>query len=138
MKNQKALTAEEILAVEDTVIEAHPVPQWQDRVVYVRSISAAERGQVEADAAKFRETKGKNSTFAEEFTVQMAWRGMCDQQGKRLFDTREQLVALKKKNAAAIAGIAEHIQRLSGFSKEDLQELEKNSLEAQPADSLSA
>lgn len=124
--------------MQDSIVEAHPVAQWQGRVVYVKSITAAERGQIEAEAAKYRETKGKNSSFAEEFTVLMAWRGMCDEHGARLFTSREQLTELKKKNAAAIAGIAEHVQKLSGFSKEDIETLEKNSPDAQLDGSLSA
>lgn len=134
----KALTAQDILSLQDAVIEPHPVPQWKKQVVYVKSITAQERGQIEADAAKYKETKGKNSSFAEEFTIQMAWLGMCDEHGARLFTTREELNALKQRNAAAIAGIAEHVQRLSGFSKDDIDLLEKNSPDAQGEGSPSA
>ncbi len=130
------LNAQQILSVDDAIIEVHQVPQWGG-AVYVKSITAAQRGQIEAEAAHYKESKGKNSSFAEEFTVHMAFLGMCDEAGNRLFTTKEQLAELKKRNAAAIAGVAAHVQRLSGFSKEDIEALEKNSNDAQEDDSLS-
>ena len=131
------LTAEQILAVEDVIVEPHPVPQWKG-LVYVRSISAKERGEIEASAALFKEKKGKDDSFARDYTVRCAWLGLCDKTGKRLFDKPIDVAKLKEKNAAAIAAIAEHVQRLSGFTQEDLEKLEKNSAEAQPEDSPSA
>ena len=131
-----ALGAEEIDALDDLVIESHPVPQWGENCgVYVRSLSAGERGKIEADAAAFKESKGSDRSFAQTFTVKMAWMGICDAQGKRLYGKPGDVERLQKKNAAAIAGIAEHVQRLSGFSKEDLEALEKNSVKAQRSDS---
>jgi hypothetical protein len=132
----RELSAQEILDVEDVIIEPHPVPQWKGKV-YVRSVSAKERGEIEAEALLFKEGKTRNAAFARDFTVRFAWLALCDSSGRRLFDKIEQVAKLKEKNAAAIASIAEHAQRLSGFSKEDLEELEKNFEEAQPDDSLS-
>lgn len=129
MKNE--LSAQEILDMDDLVIEAHPVKEWGGRVVYVRSVSAQERGEIEAGAAQYKEAKGKNDSFARDFTVKFAWLTMCDSMGKRLFDKVEDVAKLKQKNAAAIASIAEHGQRLSGFSKEDMEQLEKKSETAQ-------
>ena len=136
--NITGLTAEEILAMEDLVIEPHTVTEWNNRVVYVKSLSAAERGEIEAQAARFKELKGRDDSYAKTFTVRMAWMGMCDPSGKRLFDKPEQVAQLQKKNAAAISGIAEHTQKLSGFSPKDMEELEKNSEQAQPDSSASA
>lgn len=133
----KALTAAEIDQLEDLVIEKHPVPEWGEGVgVYVRSISAAERGQVDADAAMFRESGGKNISFAKTFTVKMAWLGICDERGERLYKTAGDLERLQKRNAAAIAGIAVHIQRLSGYTKEDIETLEKNLDDPRLSDSV--
>ena len=119
------LTAQEVLDMDDVVIEPHPVKEWKNRVVYVRSVSAQERGDIEASAAVYKESKGKDQTFARDFTVRFAWLTMCDSTGKRLFDNIEYVAKLKQKNAAAIASIAEHGQRLSGFSKDDMEQLEK-------------
>lgn len=130
------LTADEIDEIDDIVIEPHPVPEWgENRGVYVRSVSAEERGKIEADAAMFKESKGRNPTFAQNFTVKMAWLGMCDSHGNRLYGKTSDVARLQKKNAAVIARIAEHVQRLSGFSKEDVETLEKNLNGAQLSDS---
>jgi hypothetical protein len=131
------LSANEILDIIDVVIEPHPVLQWKG-MVYVRSVSAQERGEIEAGAAMFKEHKGKDATFARDFTVRFAWLAMCDENGTRLFSKIEDVAKLKQKNAAAIASIAEHAQKLSGFSKQDMEELEKNSGKAEPEDSDSA
>jgi len=137
-QQMNGLTREEILAMDDLVIEPHPVPEWKGRVVFVRSLSALERGEIEGSAAQFKESKGRDASFARTFTVTMAWMGMCDASGARLFPKREDVTQLQTKNASAISGIAEHIQRLSGFSPDDLEQMEKNSVTAQPESSPSA
>jgi len=130
----KVLNKQDILQVRDVVTEMLEVPEWGG-TIYVRSISAAERGLIEEGAAKFKESKGKDS-FARTFTTKMASMALCDEQGARLFDDKD-IAQLQQKNAAVISRIAEVAQRLSGFSKQDLEELEKNLPEAQPEDSPS-
>lgn len=130
-----SLTKDAILKAQDVVIERLEVPEWGG-VVYVRSITAAERGQIESAAATFKETKGKGD-FAKTFTLKFAMLGLCDEKGERLFKD-EEIAELAKKNAKVIARIAEAVQRLSGFSKKEIEELEKNSEKAQQEDSPSA
>jgi len=125
------LTKQDILQARDVKIEQVDVPEWNGSV-FVRSITAAERGQIEEAAAKFKESKGKDS-FARTFTVKFASLAICDEDGKRLFEDKD-IALLQQKNAAAIARIAEAAQRLSGFSKQEMEELEKNSNDAQAAD----
>lgn len=130
---KKFLDKQAILQAKDVKIEQVDVPEWGG-TVHVRSISAAERGLIEEAAAKFKESKGKDS-FARTFTVKFASLALCDADGERLFDDKD-MAQLAQKNAAAISRIAETAQRLSGFSKEDMEELEKNSMETQDDDSL--
>lgn len=132
----KVLNKQDILQARDVVKEMLEVPEWGG-AIYVRSISAAERGLIEEGAAKFKESKGKNDTFARTFTVKMVSMAVCDENGQRLFEDKD-IALLQQKNAAVISRIAEVAQRLSGFSKQDLEELEKNLPEAQPEDSPSA
>ena len=129
------LTKQAVLQAQDVVKEQIEVPEWGGSVL-VRSITAAERGQIEAAAARFKENKGKDDSFARNFTVKFAAMSMCDEKGERLFKD-EDLAALAQKNSAVIARIAEAAQRLSGFTSADVEELEKNSGQAQPAGSLS-
>lgn len=130
-----ALTKQDILKVKDSVLERVDVPEWNGEV-FLRSITASERGQIEAAAASFRESKGKDSSFARTFTVKIVALSLCDESGARLFSDDE-VAQLGQKNARVIARLAEQAQRLSGFSKEDLDELEKNSSGAQPEGSPS-
>jgi len=122
-----------ILAASDVVKELVDVPEWGGSV-YVRSITAAERGQIEAAAARFKEGKGKDDSFARLFTLRFAAMAICDENGARLFADAD-IEKLAQKNAAVISRLAEIAQRLSGFGKKDMEELEKNSVEARPEDS---
>lgn len=121
------LTKQSILQAKDMRIERIHVPEWGGEVC-LKSITAAERGQIEAAAARFRESRGKDETFARTFTLKIVSMALCDENGNRLFDDGD-FAELAKKNAAVIAKLAETAQRLSGFGKEDLEELEKNSAE---------
>lgn len=127
------LDKQSILQVKDVQIERVEIPEWGG-VVCVRSITAAERGQIEAAAAKFKESKGKDESFARTFTVKFAALALCDEQGARLFTDERDIANLAAKNASAVSRIAEVAQRLSGFSKTDIEELEKNSGKAVPED----
>lgn len=120
------LTKQAILQAKDLRIERVNVPEWNGEVC-LKSITAAERGQIEAAAARFRESKGKDETFARTFTLKIVSMALCDENGKRLFDSDSDFAELAKKNAAVIARLAEVAQRLSGFAKEDLEVMEKNS-----------
>ena len=132
----KILSKQDIVQAQDIVLEKVEVPEWGG-AVYVRSISAKERGLIEEGAAKYKEQKGKDGSFARTFTVRLAGLAICDELGVPFFKEGE-VELLAQKNAAVVARISEVAQRLSGFSKEDLEELEKNSLEAQPEGSPSA
>lgn len=123
----------EIIAIQDRKLELVEVPEWEASV-YVRSMTAAERGRIEADAAKFKELRGKDPGFAQNFTVRVVGLCVCDEKGERLFNDSE-VEILRTKNAMAISRIAEVAQRLSGFSKIDLEALEKNLGTAQAGDS---
>lgn len=131
----KILGKEDILKAKDLVLERVEMPEWGG-AVYVRSISAKERGQVEAAAARFKESRGRDDSFVKTFTVRLAAMAICDENGERLFSDGE-ISQLAQKNAAAIGRISEIAQRLSGLDKADIEALEKNSEEAQLDDSLS-
>lgn len=129
----KILNKEDILQVRDVKIEQVDVPEWGG-AVFVRSITAAERGQIEAAAATFKEKKGRDDSFARTFTVKFASLAICDENGARLFEDKD-IALLQQKNASAVSRIAAAAQRLSGFTKQDMEEMEKNSSEAQEDDS---
>ncbi len=133
MSKSNVLTADEIFAADDQVIEPVSVPEWGGKV-YVRSISAKERGRIVGEAARFRETKGKNVTFMEEFDANFVLLAACDEQGNPVFSV-DQKARLLGKNAAVVSRIAAKAQKLAGMSKEDIEALEKNSETTQSDDS---
>lgn len=133
----QALTKEQVFSSDDRVFEPVPVDEWkQGGVVFVRSITAAERGKIIAEAARFRESNGKNSIFMQEFDVNFVILAACDEQGNLLFEKSDKAELLKR-NAAVIARIAGRAQKLAGMSKEDLEALEKNFRTTQSEDSHS-
>lgn len=132
----RILNKEDILQARDVKIERVDVPEWGGTVC-VRSLTAAERGLIEEAAANFKEKKGKGGdSFARTFTVKFASLAICDENGTRLFDDQG-IAQLQQKNAAIVSRIANVAQRLSGFTKEEMEELEKNLSEAQGEDSPS-
>ncbi len=138
-KLEYELTAEEFLAASDLVIEKVETHELKPgSFVWVKSLTAAERGNIDADAARFRESKGKDSGFVKDFSIMLAFRCVCNAKGERFFTDIKQVEQLKKKNAAVIARIAEVAAKLSGLSKNDVKDLEKNLPEIQPDDSPSA
>lgn len=139
-KFDQALSADEFLNAPDTVIERVETPELKPgSFVYVRSITAEERGIIESQGALFKEKlqRGKEDPFARDYTVKFAYLCMCNADGTRMFTDIKAVAALKKKNSAVIGRIAARGQKLSGFSKEDIEELEKNSPQTQLEDSLS-
>ncbi len=134
------LTAQDILESDDLVIEKVSADEIKKgSIVFVRSITAAQRGEIEASGARFKQKmdRGKEDPFARDFTVRFAWLCLCDEKGNRLFTDIKDVAKLKEKNAAFISRVAEAGQRLSGFSKTDMDTLEKNSGETQQEDSPS-
>jgi hypothetical protein len=130
----KILTADEFLAGNDLVMEFVPTPEIEKNSgVYVRAMSAGAKGRIEGQAAKFKETKGKGD-FAETFSILVVVECACNEKGEKLF-TRAHVESLKVKNSAVMSRISETGMRLSGFSKADVEALEKNSGTAQHDDS---
>lgn len=122
------ITADEFLNASDVVIEKVPTPEiGAGSFIYARSLRAGDRGRIDAQAAKFKTSNGKNTEDIQDFNVNLVFRGACNVKGERLFTDIKQVAVIKERNAAMVSRIAEVVARLSGLSKEDLEELEKNS-----------
>ncbi len=130
----KILSKQDLVQARDQVLEPVEVPEWGGRV-YMRSISARERGQIEAAAAQFQ--KGKNDSYVRTFSMRLVALSLCDEKGNRLLEENE-FELLAQRNAAVIGRLSKVALRLSGFSKEDMEELEKNSSKAEADASPSA
>lgn len=124
----KAISRQTALNAEDTVLEPVPVDEWEKgAVIYVKSMTAAERGKFLTDAQSFSQSKGKlNPNFLRESDALLVLMTACDETGELLFEKSDK-AALMGKNASVIARIALQAQKLAGLTKDDLEALEKNS-----------
>lgn len=122
------LTRDQILAVDDTLYEEVLVPEWGGKVL-VKSLTGVERDRIEATIVQQngRSTRMDLTNVRAKFT---AWSVVDPETHKRLF-ADEDILALGKKSAAALQRVFDVVQRLSGLSNEDLEEMTKNSSNGQ-------
>lgn len=126
------LDRNQILAANDITIELLPVPEWGGEV-YVKTISAAERGLLEARMVEMgRDGQPKNIKL-ENLTTYIAFLSICDETGKRLFTSQKDIEELGKKSAAALDRVAEKAQHLARISPADLEKLTDDLKNSQPA-----
>lgn len=123
-----ALSREEILSADDLRKELVPVPEWGGEV-WVRALTGTERDTFEATSIV---QKGKDHEVnLRDIRARLCIFAICDAQGKRLFGAHD-IEILGAKSSAALSRVYEVAERLSGFSKKDMEELAKNS-EAGPS-----
>jgi hypothetical protein len=127
------LTRDDILKTNDLPIEAVDVPEWGG-TVYVRTISGRERDDFEESMLT---GKGKNRQVnTRNIRAKLCALCLCDVNGVPLFGN-EDVDALGQKSAAALDRLFTVATRLNGISKEDVEELAKNSPSAPHGDSTS-
>ena len=118
----KALSKEAILQQVDRKIEMVEVPEWGG-VLYVRSLTGAERDQFEASIV---ERNGRDvRTNLRNLRARLVVLAACDEKGEPIF-TPDDAEVLGTKNAAALDRIFSVAQRLSGLRDNDVQELAEN------------
>jgi len=115
----KRLSATDILAQEDRQFEDVFVPEWNG-IVRMRSMTGRERDALEASAiqGRGRDRQANLRNFRARTVAACA----IGDDNKLLFD-RTQVEALGNKNAAAINRLFDVAQKLSGISREDVDEL---------------
>jgi hypothetical protein len=118
---------EEILGAQDIQYEDIPVPEWGNKFVRVKSLNGEERDEVEASMTKMRGNKPELNM--QNMRAKLLVRSCVDGDGKRLFSSDGDVLALTKKSAAALNRLFIVAQRLSGITAEDVEELTKNSEE---------
>ena len=137
MEDVRCPTREEILAAKDLKQEYVPVPEWGGRVL-VRELTGAERDEYEQSLMDTKKV-GRNTIVKPNFfnaKARMVVKCLIDEEGKRLFSDRDAGV-LGTKGGSVLSRLVDIIQRLSGMTQEDIEELEKNSESGQSEDSLS-
>jgi len=115
----RRLTADEILAQDDTKTEDVEVPEWS-ALVTIRSLTGIERDKLEA--AMVTEKGGNRSVNFQNFRAKLIAATAIDAEGRHLFD-QSQVAALGRKNAQALSRLFNVASRLSGYSDDDVKEL---------------
>jgi hypothetical protein len=125
------MNREEFFAFSDTVIVPVPVKEM-NATLFVRSLSGAEKAKWEYDAISVSNTPKAGSSItltkdrmltARERLVELA---TCNEDGSRFFKDGD-ASAIGKKNANIVSTLYDAAAKLSGISKEDLEEIAKNS-----------
>lgn len=132
------LKAEDILQAAPVLVkELVEIPEWNGSI-WVRELSAEERDDYSQSLVDTRQV-GRKTVVKPNFRnsdARMAVMCCVDEEGKRMFKDSD-APRLGKQSSRALGRICEVCQRLSGMTKEDIEELTKNSSTAPSADSPS-
>ena len=126
----KRLTKEQILDANDLRTEEVEVPEWGGTIT-VRTLTGVERDQLEASVIGSTGEKNLANLRAKLVTLSVS-----DEEGRRLF-TMDEAAKLGDRAARAVDRVVAGAQRLSGFSKQDVEDLKLNLSEGRSDDSTS-
>lgn len=112
---------EEILATDDAHHEDVEIKEWE-ATLRVYSMSAEERSDIE----KLFSGKATAASDPGGFRAAILQRSLKKDDGKTPLGTPDQIKLLMKKNAECVERLFEAACRVSGFTKKDVKELEKN------------
>lgn len=123
----KILTRDDILAAPDVLTETVEVPEWGGSVI-VRGLTGKERDAFEQSIVVL---SGKTTKVnLANVRAKLVALTVVDDKGERIFSEKD-AEALGDKSAAALDRIYDVAQRLSGLSREDIDELAQNFVNGQ-------
>lgn len=127
------LSKDQILNSHDITVETLPVPEWGGEIC-VKTLTAEERDFIEAAVIKINPRTGQPSEAKmENLRALVAFYGICDETGERLFTDKKDIELLKKKSAAALDRVVARIQAMSAMSPADIENLTAELKNDQPA-----
>jgi hypothetical protein len=131
------LNKDQILKADDLPTEIVPVPEWEGEVL-VRGLNGTERDEFEASTITMRGPQGRQQAVPDTANIRAKLVARCviEDDGTPMF-TQQDVHALGQKSSAALDRIFEAAARLSGISKDDLEELGKDSATGQNGGSTS-
>jgi len=123
------LTRDQILQADDIAIKEIEVEEWGG-VAYIRQLTRGEQdAYMERRFKPSMSQKGREQQISSTINLfgHDAWlvaQGICDEDGKRLFETKH-VKELEKKSGEVVGRIAKEILEHSGM-KEDVEELDND------------
>jgi hypothetical protein len=118
----KYLSAEEILNVNDIHVEELPVPEWGG-VICVKTLTGSERDEIEGEIIQLGPNGQPKSVKINKIRSLVAFYGICDETGKRLFNDKKNVDDLSRKSSSALDRVVKRIQELSAMSPADIESL---------------
>lgn len=115
-----ALTKEQILAAQDTQVVTEHVPEWGGDVL-LKPMSGKARNAFEKSLVSVSREESIDNIYA-----RILVHCMVDENGERLFSDAD-ADALGEKSGAVLGRLTPVAQRLSGLTKDDIEEAKKNS-----------
>ena len=113
------LTKDQILGAKDLVIEKVEIPEWNGHV-NVKSLTGKERDQFEESI--FHQKGKKMERNFRNLRAKLVALTTVDDDGNLIFNQND-VEALGDKNASALDKIFSKAQKLSGLTKEDIEEM---------------
>lgn len=129
----KVLSRADILGADDRPTKRIHIPEWGGDVI-IRTITARERDQFEQSL--FVQKGNDIIRNADNMRSKLCSLVLVDEDGKNLFSFDE-AAKLGQKSAAIIARLFDEAQKLNGITKEDREEMIKNSESVPSEDSTS-
>lgn len=120
------LSAEQILNADDLTIEDVPVPGWGG-IVRVKGMSGTERDRFEAGFLGNNMKALPKDKALEFYRARIVAACLVDGAGNKMFRSPGEIKRLSEKSAEALELVVDVANRLSGLSKEDVEELTGNS-----------
>jgi hypothetical protein len=120
---------DQILASQDIQREEVIISEWGGVTVYLTGLSSAERDALESSVLK-QNGKAQSVNLAN-YRAKLCVFGIRDEKGQRVFDQPGDIDRLGQKAAVVTERLANRIQILSGITKEDVEEITKNSPSAE-------
>lgn len=123
------LSKADILSIQDRIYETLVIPEWQNRRVRIRSLTA---GEVSRYHKSVSHTSPDGTVINKLENATAKWNALVivDENGSRIFDDSD-VGALANKNAGAMARIFKRSTLLSGVGDEAITETVEE-LEANP------
>lgn len=115
------LNKDAILGQDDLVTKDVEVPEWGGEV-RIRMLTGAERDEFESSMAKLGKD-GKQELNLANLRARLVAKCAVNEDGTKMFQTRNDVAALGMKSSAAIARIYEACQELNGMTQADVDEL---------------
>lgn len=137
-KTNHLLSRDDILGARDLPSERVEVPEWGGAVL-VRGLTGIERDEWELSMMRVNQSRGSidasiNMDAFRNTRARFVAKCLVDEDGIRMFSDHD-VTELGAKSAVALNRVYEVAQRLSAITKEDVEELGKNSESGQSDDS---